>query len=166
MHPRWWVGSELNGRPRIFSPVRQPCTPPTHISRYKFNYQTHCFCKMRDSNPLPIVYQTNALPYELISLLSCLLYVSWRRGWDSNPHILADDRFSRPEQCQLCLPLHTFIVCFKSRLSSTYTPRHQKVGLRSHATSFASITRFNYTQTINTELFNPASLYQIASVIN
>ena len=30
----------------------------------------------------------------------------WRRGWDSNPHTVTCDRFSRPEQCQLCLPLH------------------------------------------------------------
>ena len=27
----WWEGLESNQRPRIFSPVRQPCTPPTHI---------------------------------------------------------------------------------------------------------------------------------------
>ena len=36
----------------------------------------------------------------------------WRRRWDSNPHTLSRDRFSRPGQCQLCLLLQMRVLFF------------------------------------------------------
>ena len=37
---------------------------------------------------------------------SSIGYIAWRRRQDSNLHVLAGDRFSRPWQYQLCLLLH------------------------------------------------------------
>lgn len=40
-------------------------------------------------------------------VMDCMGTLSWRRGWDSNPHTLSDYyRFSKPEPYQLGLPLH------------------------------------------------------------
>ena len=48
-------------------------------------YKTLILCKMLDSNQRPIVYQTIALPGELISLQVVeLLDVSWMQSKDSN----------------------------------------------------------------------------------
>ena len=37
---------------------------------------------------------------------SSIGYIAWRRRQDSNLHVLAGERFSRPWQYQLCLLLH------------------------------------------------------------
>ena len=95
MHSHWWDGVESNHRSRFFRPARQPCTPPSHVQG------TNLFCKMLDLNQLPIVYQTIALPYELISLQKLIAvrafkqkrkenhYDSWLRGVGLEPPIFS-----------------------------------------------------------------------------
>ena len=82
----------------IFSPLLLPAELPAHIQG------TNLFCKMLDLNQLPIVYQTIALPYELISLQKLIAvrafiynkqkrkenhYDSWLRGVGLEPTIFS-----------------------------------------------------------------------------
>lgn len=71
----WWLGPVSSESRGIFSPLHiHLCHPAI--------YKTLILCKMLDSNQRPIVYQTIALPCELISLQAVdLLDVSlWERG--------------------------------------------------------------------------------------
>ena len=73
----------LTGIEPVTSRLSVECS--SHLN-YKSIYKAQfLFCKMLDSNQRPIVYQTIALPGELISLqVVSLLDVSWMQPKDSN----------------------------------------------------------------------------------